>query len=152
MVSNLHLLPSLDYTPSRFTLGAEQIFITLGFSFAYWNSLDHSLTLFSGYVLNSSLIITSASIFSFVVCHSLDCIIQILDSLNDHIIWGKGFMGDILVLEKHCARHYFWFVLCYQDVVAPIMFSRCPKVISISWIPSPQISPVRIDIKLPWAS
>ena len=36
----------------------------------------------------------------FVVFCTIDCMLQIPDVINDNILWGKGSLGDILVLEN----------------------------------------------------
>ena len=64
---------------------------------------------------------------------------QILQGLNNHILWGNGWMGDILVLEKHGVCQYFCFDFCYPDVVSPIIFIACPNVIPISLMLHPQL-------------
>ena len=61
--------------------------------------------------------------------------LQIMQGINDHILWGKGCMDNILVLEKHIVRHSFCFGSLYPDYVAPIMFIGFPNAIPISGVP-----------------
>ena len=53
-----------------------------------------------------------------------------MQGINNNILWGKCWLGDIIVLKKNGVCHSLWFGLWYPDVVEPIMFTICPNVIN----------------------